>query len=110
MIGDAHADGAPSRVLQAARRLARGAQQERVRAGQAGAQYAELPGVEPREAPDLRKIRAHQSEVVMTIGLADAAHALERALVADVPAERVTGVRRIGNDASGAHHLRRAAD
>jgi len=71
MVGDAHADGAPSRVLQAARRLACGAQQERIRAGQAGAKYAELPGVEPREAPDLRKIRAHQGEVVMTVGLTD---------------------------------------
>ncbi len=71
---------------------------------------AELPGVESREAPDLRKIRAHQGEVVMTVGLADAAHALQRALVADVPAERVTGIGRIGNDASGAHQLRCAAD
>ena len=65
---------------------------------------------EPREAPDLRKIRAHQCEVMMAVGLADTAHALERALVADVPAERVTGIGRIGNDASGAHQIRRAAD
>src|SRR5205823_11958803 len=89
---DAHADGAPARVLQAARRLARGAQQKRVRPGQTRMQHAELPGLEPCEAADRGEIRAHQREVVMAIRLADAAHALECGLVADVPAERVTGI------------------
>src|SRR5207253_399289 len=83
---------APARVLQAARRLARRAQQKRVRPGQTRMQHAELPGLEPCEAADRGEIRAHQREVVMAIRLADAAHALECGLVADVPAERVTGI------------------
>src|SRR5205085_2308447 len=77
VIGDAHADGAPARVLQAARRLARGAQQKRIRPGQTRMQHAELPGLEPCEAADRGEIRAHQREVMMAIRLADAAHAFE---------------------------------
>jgi len=97
--------------IEAMRRiLARRPQQEGVRTGQTGAQDAELPGIQPRKPADLGERGAHQREVMVAVGLADAAHALQRALVADVPAERVTGIGRIGNDASRAHQLRRAAD
>src|SRR5437763_16529436 len=73
-------------------------------------QHTELPGLEPCEAADRGEIRAHQREVVMAIRLADAAHAPECGLVADVPAERVTGSGRVGDERSGPHRLHGAAD
>ena len=59
---------------------------------------------------DLAQVAAHQREVMMTVRLADAPHALERVLVADMAAERVAGVGRIGDDPAGAHDLGGAAD
>lgn len=40
---------------------------------------------------------------MMPIGGANASDALERVLVTDVAAERVTGIRRVGDDTPGAH-------
>ena len=48
--------------------------------------------------------------MMMTVRLADAAHALERVLVADMPAERVARVGRVGDEAAGAHYLGGAAN
>ena len=108
--GNAHADGAAARVLQAARGLARGAQEKGVGPGQAGAQHAELPGLQAREPPDLRQIGAHQREMVVAVGLADAPHALERRAVAQMPPQGVAGVGRVGDQPPGAQDLGRPAD
>jgi len=85
-------------------------EQEGVGTGQAGAQHAELPGLQAREAADLGEARAHQREVMMTVGVADAPHALEHGGIAQVPAERVAGIGRIGDEAAVAHDLRRLPD
>ena len=97
-------------VLQAARGLARGRQQERVRPGQARAQHAELPGFQAREAPDLGKVGAHQREMMVPVGLADAPHALECSRVPQMPPECVAGVGRVGDEAAPAHDLGGLAD
>ena len=47
---------------------------------------------------------------MMPVGLADAAHPLQGVLVADVTAERVAGIGRIGDYAARAHDFGRAAD
>ena len=60
--------------------------------------------------PTSRQVAAHQREMMMTIGLADAPHPLQRILVADMAAERVTGIGRIGDEPAAAHDFRRAAD
>ena len=53
---------------------------------------------------DVREIAAHQREMMIAIGLANVADALERRLVADVAAERVARIGRIDD------HRRRRAD
>src|SRR4029077_421167 len=65
MLGDPYADGAPPLVLQAARRRARGPQQECIGSRQAGLEDAELPGLDERKAPDLGEARAHEREMMM---------------------------------------------
>src|SRR6185369_3907890 len=56
--------------------------------------------VHARVMRDLRQVAAHEREVMMLVGLADARDALHRLLVADVAAERVAGVRRVHDDAA----------
>ena len=92
-------------VLQAPRCLARRLHDERVRAGRAGLQQAELRRIDARVLRDLGQIATHQREMMVTIGVANAANALERVLVADVAAERVTGVGRIGDDAAATQNV-----
>src|SRR5262245_21251921 len=67
MIGNAYTDGAPPLVLQTTRCGARRAQQERVGTRQARSQHAELPGLEAREATDLREAGAYQREMVVAV-------------------------------------------
>ncbi len=74
--------------------------------GRAGLDQAELPVLKLGEAADIGKVAAHQCEMMMTVGVADAPHALERRLVADVAAERVARIGRIGDDAARAHDRR----
>ncbi len=47
---------------------------------------------------------------MMTVGLPDPPHALERVLVADVAAERVAGIRRIRDHAAFTHDVGGAPD
>ena len=58
-------------------------------------EHAELPGLHLGITPDLGQVAAHQREVMMPVGCADAPDAVQRILVADVAAERVAGIRRI---------------
>ena len=110
VIRHADADGAAFLVLQAPRRLARRGQQERIRPGRRGLEHAELPGFHPRVTRDLGQVAAHQREMMMPVGGADAADAIQRILVADVAAERVTGIRRIDDHPAVAHDLRGTAN
>ena len=97
MIRHADADGPPLRVLQALGRLARGRQQEGEGPGGVRLQQPELPGVQQGIAADFGQIPADQREVVVLVGVADAADALQRVLVAHVAAQRVARIRGIGD-------------
>lgn len=61
------------------------------------AQQPILPVVDDRVFADVRKIAAHQREVMISVRLANLADALERGLVADMTAERITRIRRIND-------------
>ncbi len=71
---------------------------------------AELPVVEPREAARVRQVAAHERQVMRVVDAANVADALGRADVAQLAAERVARVRRIGNDATLAQDDRRLPD
>ena len=109
MVGYADADRAALGVLQARRRLARGRQQEREGPRRRGLEQAKLP-VRPGIAADLGQVAAHQREMMVAVGVAQAADALERGRVADVTAERVAAVGRIGDQPAVAQDLRGLAD
>ena len=109
VVGHADADGAPLVVLQAPRRFLRGRQQEGVRPRRRRLEHAELPGFHLGVLGDLGEVAAHQREMVMAIGLADAPDAIERVLVADVAAERVAGIRRVHDERRRRARFRRRA-
>src|ERR1700722_11273536 len=102
MIGDSQPDGAAAFVFQSARRLARRFQEKSVRSGCMTAQQPVLPVLDDRVLADVGEVAAYQGEMVMAVGLADAADPLERGLVANVAAERVARVRRVDDDAARA--------
>ena len=110
VVRHADSDGAPFVVLEAARRLLGGRQQEGVRPRRRRLEHAELPGFHLGVLADLGKIATHQREMVVTVRVANAADAIERILVADVTAERVAGVRRVNDEPTVAHDLGGAAD
>jgi len=58
----------------------------------------------------LRQVVAHQREIMLLVQTADAQDALHRLLVADMAAERVAGVGRIGDHPSAPDDLHRLAD
>jgi intracellular septation protein len=74
------------------------------------AQQAILPVVDHGVLTDVRKITAYQSEVMIAIGLANFADALERGLVADMTAERIARICRINDHRATAQRLHRLAD
>src|SRR5262245_3854543 len=110
VIGNTDSYCAATLVLQAPWGLARCGQQKCVGARGCSLQQPELPRLDLRETADLAQVAAHESEMMMTVCLADAADALERVLVADVAAERIAGISRIGDDAARPHDIRRASD
>ena len=52
-----------------------------------------------------RQVPAHQREVMVLVGLADAADALQRVLVADVAAQGITRVGRVHDDSARTQRL-----
>ena len=56
---------------------------------------------------DIRKIAAHQREVMISIRLTNLADAFERRLVADMAAERIAGIRRIDDHGASAQSFDR---
>src|ERR1700761_908409 len=110
MIWNPHADRVPSLVLQPARRFTRCMKQKSIWSRYAGLDHAKLPRVKPSVAADVIQIGADQRELMVAVGAANRAKALERVLVIDMTTERVTGVGRVGNHPSFAHDLRRLTD
>ncbi len=96
--------------FESARRLARGLEEKRVRPRGVTAQQSVLPVLDHRIFADVGKVAAHQREMMITVGLADAADTLEGGLVADVAAERVARVRGVDDHAARAQTLDRLAD
>lgn len=92
MIRNAQSDRAAPFVLQAPRRFPGSLEKESVWSGRMGAQQPVLPVLQKRVLAHFREIPAHESEMMMPIGLADGADALERRLIANVTAERVTRI------------------
>ena len=89
MIGNPHSDSATALMLQSTRSFARSVQQKRVRTRCACLQQSKLPRIQPRVAPDVSEVRAHEREMVMTIRTANRAQPLKRVLVIDVTPKRV---------------------
>ena len=110
MVRYAHTDRPTALVLQTARRLTRGLQDKRVRARNTRLEQAELPRVQSRVMPNLVQIGTDQCEVVVAVRSPDASHSLEGVLVVDMAAERVTGIRGVGNDPTLSHDLRGTAN
>ena len=69
------------------------------------AQQPVLPIVEHGVLADLGKVPAHQSEMVVPVGLPDIADALQRRLVADMAAERIAGIGGVDDHSSAAQNL-----
>ncbi len=97
VVGNADADGPPLRVLQPLGGFPRGGQQEGEGPGGVRLQQPELRVVHQRVAADFGEVPAYQREIVVFVGLADAADALQGVFVAHVAAQRVAGIRGIGD-------------
>jgi intracellular septation protein len=109
MIGYPQSYGAPPFVLQAARCLTRGLEQKSVRPGRVRAQQPVLPIVHYRVLADIREIPAHQREMMIPVRLTNVADAFERGLVADMTAERITGIGGVHDDPAAAQCFNRLA-
>jgi intracellular septation protein len=64
-----------------------------------------LPIVEQRVLADLGEVPAHQSEMMVAIGLADGSNTFERRLIADVTSEGVAGIRGVDDHAAAAQRF-----
>ena len=100
MVGHADADRPPSGVLQPLGRFAGRLQNEGIGTGSERLERPVLLIADARVSGDLRQVAAHEREMMMLVGLADSGDALHRGLVADMAAERITGVGRIDDDAA----------
>src|SRR4030095_2033162 len=90
--------------------LARCAQQEGVRSGRKLAQQAILAVVNSRGACNLRQVTAHQREMMLLAGHADAPDPLERILVPEMTAQRIAGIRRVDDHAALPNDVNGAPD
>jgi hypothetical protein len=86
-------------VLKTFGHFARGREEEGEASGRTAPDYAELPVIEAREATDLRQIPLHQGLMLPIPQAADPAYASRRFCIAKTAAERVAGVRRVGDHA-----------
>jgi hypothetical protein len=105
VVGDAQTHGAPLRVHESTRHLGGGTQNERVGTGRVRFQQPIDRVVDARVGGQLRQVAAHEGEVMACIEAPDTANTIQRRLVADLAAERVGRVRRIHDDAAGAHDI-----
>src|SRR5690606_25351267 len=87
-----------------------GSQDEGVRPRRVIADQAKDAVVHPRISTEFRQVAAYQCEIVLVIELADTANALERALIAELAAQRVGRIGRIGYDAAAADDFYSARD
>src|SRR6185437_12461542 len=69
-----------------------------------------LPIVDHGVFADVRKIAAHQREMMIAVGLTDLTNAFERRLVADMTTERITRIGRVNDHGAAPQRLHRLAD
>lgn len=99
-------DGLPFRILQATRQLPRRLEDERVGPRCVGTQQAVAPVLDPGVGCNLGEVTAHQCEVVILAGVANALEAAGRIMIAQVPAKGVAGIRGVNDQAIPAEDLR----
>jgi hypothetical protein len=104
----AHADRLLAR--QAPRHFPARAQNEGVAARRSAFHQLELRVIDDGVLGHLRKVTAHQRQVVSLVDRPDTAQALEPFRVRAIAAKRVAGIGWIGDDAAVAHDVRRLAD
>ncbi len=110
VVRNANADRAPLRVLQAARSLPGSGQEKGKGAGSCRLEQPKLPVLDARIATNLGQIGAYQGVVVVTVGVSKPANALQGRGIANMTAQRIAAVRRIGDQPAIAQDLRRLAD
>jgi len=103
--GDPHPDGLLSRVLQPARYLPGRGQDEGVAARRCRLDSPEHRVGDARELAELGEVLAHQREVVPVIKVADRPDPRDAVGVAELAAERIAGVRRVGDHAARADDI-----
>ncbi len=108
--GDPHSHGLLSRVLQPARYLLGRGQDERVTARGRRLDSPEHPVGDVHELAELGEVTAHQREVVPVIKVADRPDPRDPVPVAQLAAERVARVRRVGDHATLPDDLHRMPD
>ena len=92
MVRDSNTYGATLLVLQPPRCFLGGLEQKRIRPRGRGLQQAKLRRIDACVFRDFSQVAAHQREVMMSISLPDPTYPLQRILVTDMTAKRVTRV------------------
>ena len=110
MMRNPYSDGASLWVLHAARHLRRRAQQERELAPRALLHEAKLTIVHARIAPDFREVSTDERQMMTLVDVADEPDPPRRLSIADAASQRVARIRRVGDDATGAHDFGGAID
>ena len=105
VVGDPDADGALLGVHQPARHLAGRRQDERVGPGRGRLDRPERRVVDVDELPELGEVPAHQREVVPVVELPDPQDPVAAVPVAELAAQRVAGVGRVGDQRVVAQRL-----
>ena len=102
--------GSPLSVLQTARSFPCGRQQKGKGSWSRGFEKAKLPGIDPCVAAYFRQVGAYQRVVMVSVCVPEAADALQGSGIANVTAERIAAVGRIGYQAALAQDLRGLTD
>ena len=107
---DAHPHGLLARVQQPSRHFPGGREDERVAARRRRLHRPEHRLAHVHELAELGKVAADQREVVTVVELADRADPVDALTVADLAAQRVAGVGRVGHEAAAADEVDDLAD
>jgi len=105
VAGDPHPDGLLPRVLQPARYLLGRGQDEGITARSCRLDSPEHPVGDVHELAQLGKVLAHQREMVPVIEVADRPDPRDAVPIAELAAQRIAGVRRVGDHAACADDI-----
>lgn len=110
MVRNPDADRLAPGVLQPARHLPRCLQYECIGPWRVGTQQAVCPVVDPGVTGDLGQIAAYQREVMVLARVTNPLEAIGRIPRAELPAERIGGIRRVDHQASATNDFDRLPD